>query len=58
MTISKLPRARGIKLRKFTEVIVAEGDGTEQDPVREVHYFYDEEGKLIFRDGWKIYDLS
>lgn len=42
------PKFRGIRKREFTEVIVAEGEGTEESYVREVHYFMDEEGKLIF----------
>lgn len=46
--IPYLPKFRGIKKRKFCEVIVAEGEGTNEDYVREVHYFCDEEGKVIF----------
>lgn len=42
------PNFRGIISRTFTEVIVKEGKGTEEDIVREVHYFLDENKKLIF----------
>jgi hypothetical protein len=42
------PKFRGIKRREFFEVIVAEGKGTDEDCIREVHYFMDEEGKIKF----------
>ena len=44
------PKFRGIKKREFYEVIVAEGEGTSESPIREVHYFMDEEGKIKFTD--------
>jgi hypothetical protein len=38
-----------------TRVVVKEGDGNDMSsPVREVVYFYDDEGRLIARrDGWE-----
>jgi hypothetical protein len=44
------PKFRGAIRRNFIEVIVAEGKGTEEDCIREVHYFIDEEGKLKFTE--------
>ena len=42
------PKFRGIKRREFFEVIVAEGEGTNIEPIREVHYFLDEKGNIKF----------
>ncbi|MFW9872104.1 MAG: hypothetical protein ACFFG0_03305 [Candidatus Thorarchaeota archaeon] len=42
------PKFKGIKKREFIEVIVAEGKGTNEEPIREVHYFLDEEGHIKF----------
>ena len=35
----------------FTEVV--EGDGTQENPFREVRYYHDRYGTLIFRDDPK-----
>lgn len=42
------PKFRGIKEVVLFEVVVAEGKGIEEDPVREVHYFCDKSGKIKF----------
>jgi len=42
------PKFRGIKRREFFEVTVVEGEGTHEDPIREVHYFMDEKGEIKF----------
>lgn len=39
---------------QVTKVVVAEGLGTEEDPIRAVAYWYDPDGRLIARrDGWE-----
>ena len=43
-------RCHGCKTRTFKEVIVAEGNGVKDSPIREAHYFYDEEDALVFID--------
>lgn len=49
MEKNKFPlKFRGIKEIILYEVIVAEGKGDNEDPIREVHYFCDENGKIKF----------
>lgn len=45
---------RSCKRETITHVIVVEGNGTDDDPVRQVSYFYSDDGWLIARrDGWQ-----
>ena len=42
------PKFRGIKEITLYEIVVAEGEGIDDDPIREVHYFCDNTGKIKF----------
>ena len=40
--MSGCPKFRSIKPMTMYEIIVAEGEGTNESPIREVHYYIDE----------------
>lgn len=42
------PKFRGLKRIELYEVVVAEGEGTNEDYVREVHYYLTSDGKIKF----------
>jgi hypothetical protein len=50
----KYPRFRDFQKRTVYVVSVNEGAGTEDDPIRAVHLYFDEDCKPLFRvDLWR-----